>query len=135
MILQFVHRFFFVLPVIIVLGCGGQKTSMLEDEVLGLHDEVMPYLEDMKRQKRELMARKFDSASDSLAAQEIIGQLHLGDSLMWSWMHQYKPVDGLQDSLSEDEIQDYLIKQHKKMMRVRDVSFKAMDDANALLIK
>ena len=57
-----------VLLVLLIASCGGDKPNQinnLKDEVMGLHDEVMPKMGDLRKASKSLMmkAETLDSTS------------------------------------------------------------------------
>ncbi len=118
-----------------MLSCGVNQNKLLESEVMRLHDEVMPKLELMKRQKRSLVKTSFASERDSIKAHQVVKELTYGDSVMWAWMYQYRPVETLRDSLDEDEINLYLEEQLIKVTHVNSSIKNAIHQADELILQ
>ena len=78
-----------------------QKVNNLEQEVLYMHDEVMPLMADLvdlkgKLQKRneELQASEQSGAQDqAIINQMIISNLDIAHESMMDWMRNYQKVD------------------------------------------
>ena len=82
---------------------NDERVEETEEEVLAIHDEVMPKLNDINALKKQLSAKitELDSlqqegvSSTTLAEQrmkalELSQELTTADSLMMDWMHQYR---------------------------------------------
>ena len=125
------HNFvLLILMTIIFSSCGPPEVEKLEEEVLALHDEVMPWLDDMKAKRRQL-ARLTNA--DSVRITQTKALLSAADSLMWAWMYRYKSVASLEDSLSDTQLTTYLRSQRESIQHVNMVTKKAMAEANELL--
>ena len=57
------------------------ENEKLEKEVLDIHDEVMPWLDDMKAMRRTLSKTPFENKNDSMKAVQASIALHRADSL------------------------------------------------------
>lgn len=82
---------------------GGERVKETEDEVMAIHDEVMPKMQDIMNLKKKLSAKllELDSlqqegvSSNTLAEQRVKAldlsrDLTMADSLMMDWMYQYR---------------------------------------------
>jgi hypothetical protein len=134
MILQIHTRFIFISLLLLAVSCGPNAIHNLEQELLAVHDEVMPEMERMKAQRRKLISRDYASTQDSLKGYLIAQSLHESDSLMWAWMLQYVPVDRLRDSLNQDQLVDYLKTQRAMIGRVSDQMKSSMRRAEEILM-
>ncbi len=129
-----IHRIiFFAILISLTTGCGPDKIEKLEEEVFALHDEVMPLLPEMKSQRRSLATRTYPTVTDSIAGRSASVDLHRADSLMWHWMYQYVPTEQLRDSLSRNEIEDYLTRQREMASGVNEAIKSAMKSAENYL--
>ena len=94
-----------MLVVFAVTACNqdGERVQETEDEVMAIHDEVMPKMQEIMNLKKQLSAKllELDSlqqegvSSTTLAEQkmkllEISQDLGMADSLMMDWMYQYR---------------------------------------------
>ena len=89
-----------------------EKKPLL-DQVLEVHDEVMPKMGDLEKTKR-LLVGKADSIAalqpelaDSLNA--LAQDIALANEAMMDWMRNFDPTY----SASEEEVKDYLLKKKK----------------------
>ena len=118
-----------------VISCSPSENERLEKEVLDIHDEVMPWLDDMKLLRRKLLKSPFDNKADSSKADEAAIALHRADSFMWAWMYQYKPVNKVRDSMTDAQLNDYLIHQREYIAHVNTSMKNAVKRANEILKK
>lgn len=132
-------RFFNLLLAFFLLACGGSTQSeqsdqtTLKEEVMAVHDEVMPKMGELRSMEKKLRA-KGDSllASDSLLAQKHIAAAdaikHANDGMM-TWMRSFDPnYEG-----TEEEIKSYMESQKDSIEKVRDNMLQSLDSGKRLL--
>lgn len=93
------------------------KQQLLYDQVIELHDEVMPKLSQISTLKSEIEVR-MEASEDSTERSEwfeLMQLLDLADESMWVWMRQFKPE---MDSVVTTEDMDYLELQLKEVAEV-----------------
>ncbi len=130
-------KFLFVSVVVLTLsGCGGQTqenqngssdadnadpNQVLYDQVMDIHDEVMPRMEDLYALKKKLQDQI--AASPTMVDEERkklehrIANLDSVGNLMMDWMHQFSP---LPDSLGQEAARDYLEGEMERIKVVRE---------------
>ncbi len=94
-----------ILTVYVLTACNqdGERVEETEDEVMAIHDEVMPKMQEIMNLKKQLSAKllELDSlqqegvssttlAEQKMKALELSGELTTADSLMMEWMYQYR---------------------------------------------
>lgn len=95
--------FLFISFAFVACNQGRERVEETEEEVMTIHDEVMPKMQDVMNLKKQLSAKllELDSlqqegvSSNTLAEQkmkalELSRDLTLADSLMMDWMYQYR---------------------------------------------
>ena len=92
------------------------EVQKLYDEVMVIHDEVMPEMGTIHKLKKQLKST-LKETSDDLSKENItnnIKALDLADDSMMEWMHQFKvPKEG------NDQLKlEYLTDQKQKMSKV-----------------
>lgn len=108
----------------------GGGNQALYDEVMKVHDEVMPKMDDiykLKEQLKDKIANTPDMAADK--KQEIEGIILRLDSAsegMMVWMRNFNP---LPDSTGEQEARDYLESEMEKIKKVGEDVRKALEEA------
>lgn len=107
---------------------GGNQA--LYDEVMNIHDEVMPKMNDIHRKKTELKEKLANnpgvSAEEKDKANAMIAKLDSAGESMMAWMREFRP---LPDSLGEDKAREYLEKELERVKRVRENILEALDEA------
>jgi regulator of replication initiation timing len=130
-----------ILPVLslvmlsLVWGCGEKKqdNQALYDEVMKVHDEVMPKMDDIYKLKQEL--KKHISDNPNLVDEKrktieaTILKLDSASEAMMVWMRNFNP---LPDSLGEERAREYLEDQQEKIKSVKEEMLDAIDKAKAL---
>src|SRR6185436_10849570 len=93
----------------------------LYDQVMDLHDEVMPKMGNIQSIKRDIEDQIKNTpgmtAEQKAEFQRMISKLDSADRLMMDWMHQFSPPD----SLDEESQRAYLETQMEKIKKVRDL--------------
>lgn len=138
--------FFFVSLVLGSFSCSNSdklspdqlKVKEFEDEVLAIHDEVMPLMgnlvslkEQLEEENKSLSASLETSAPDQVILNNmVISKLDAAHEGMMRWMRNYRPADLESDpyvTLKYLEEQKYIIG------LVRDLVNDAIDSANDIL--
>jgi hypothetical protein len=129
---------------IILSGCGQKSNDKehredesgnkaLYDEVMNVHDEVMPKMNDIYKLKEELKKRLANSPDISEEKrqhiQNTILRLDSANESMMVWMRNFNPIP---DSLGEEKAREYLEQEKEKVGKVKKDVLKAIDDAKAV---
>ena len=135
-----------LLPLMMFFSCGkpasqseneemegteeGNPNQALYDQVMDIHDEVMPKMEDiykLKSQLQEQIANTPDMVMEKKEAiEKKILQLDSANNAMMDWMHQFSP---LADSADEEEARAYLEDQMEKIKKVKEEMLTAIEKA------
>jgi len=109
---------------------GGNQA--LYDQVMAIHDEVMPKMNDLYKLKEELKDKIAQTpAMPDAKKAEIEGTIAKLDSAsenMMIWMRNFNP---LPDSLGEDQAKEYLENEMEKIKGVRAGVEEALEKGNA----
>ena len=107
-------------------GDSGTKTNdtkALEDQLMAMHDEVMPKLTDMQHLSTELRKYKTDVKENQEGKlvypdglEQNIDNLKLAEQGMWDWMKLYHDQ---RDSVPQDQLKPFLVKQIELMNSVK----------------
>jgi DNA repair exonuclease SbcCD ATPase subunit len=108
----------------------------LYDQVMDIHDEVMPKAEDIYQLKKELQ-EKISSAPDLIAEkkQELelaIAQLDSADQSMMDWMHHFHP---LPDSADQEKARAYLESEMERIKKVRELMNESIEKGKSATSK
>lgn len=104
----------------------------LYDQVMDIHNEVMPKMDELYKAKVKLRARLDESPAptetEKEAIQKRISRLDSASENMMAWMRQFDPIP---DSLGEERAKAYLENELVKVKEVRQHVLEALQDAEA----
>lgn len=139
---------FLVLTALVITSCSpGEKKDyeVLDGEILDIHDEVMPKLEDLNHYAEEIRSRivQLDSlqqegvssntlAEQRLKANDLLVKLHLADSLMWDWMRAYE-ADSAKALPNPEETLKYFRNEKSKILEVQEKTESSIREAQNFL--
>lgn len=108
----------------------------LYDQVMDIHDEVMPKMEDLYKLKKDLQD-KIAAAPGMVPDQKkelenMISNLDSASSAMMDWMHQFNP---LPDSVNEEAAREYLENEMQRIKQVRDRTNETLEKAKLMIEK
>ncbi|EIM76690.1 hypothetical protein A3SI_09583 [Nitritalea halalkaliphila LW7] len=101
------------------------ENEALRDEVIAVHDEVMPYMDELKALKRKVLADA-ESGEGPLSAEEaedLATELDAAFDGMFAWMRQFKVKN---DEMSPEEVEEYLNDQMAKVRVVHEQITRAL---------
>lgn len=108
----------------------GLEEGVLYDEVMKLHDEGMEKMDEIHALKQELMKEVADSPNlieeKQAELENKISQLDSAGRAMMVWMRNFHPES---DTLDSQGYRDYLETELKKVRKVRDDIFAAVERA------
>lgn len=124
----------FLVLFVLIAGCDTKKDNQaLYDEVMNVHDEVMPKMDDIYKLKEELKKEIVDTPGmveeKRKAIESAILQLDAASEEMMDWMRNFNP---LPDSLGEENARKYLEEQKTKVDKVKEDMLQAIDKAKSL---
>ncbi|MFT4536091.1 MAG: formate dehydrogenase maturation protein FdhE [Saprospiraceae bacterium] len=102
--------------------------STLEKKVMNVHDEVMPKLGELNKDKKKLQTILANSTDESVKTtlQEAITSLEKADEGMMDWMAEYK----LPSDISSQEV--YLKNEMMRITKVKTDMLQSMSNAKLL---
>ena len=110
----------------------GSPNQKLYDNVMDIHNEVMPKLDDLYKAKVKLSVRLKDSTEASeKERQQIANKIARIDSAsesMMVWMRQFDPIP---DSLGEEKARAYLESELAKIQKVKQDVLQALENADS----
>ncbi|MEB2778226.1 hypothetical protein SYJ56_23145 [Algoriphagus sp. D3-2-R+10] len=116
---------------------GPSENEKLREEVIAVHDEVMPKMGKLKSLERRALEKVEElervNPVDSSKVEEykaLAYDLNHAHDSMFEWMHQYEPKDGDQ---SPEELKKYLDNQMVLVSAVNVEMKEALAKAEALL--
>lgn len=116
---------------ILLLFCACQdQNKKLYDEVMAVHDEVMPRMNDLYKAKTSLQKQLGDSSLSEERKQAISASIVLIDSAsdgMMVWMRKFDPESRKGD---KEQTRIYLEEELIKVGKVRDDILRALEHSN-----
>lgn len=137
-------RLLSILLVFIATSCGERKRSEnapenwddLKDEVMAVHDEIMPKMGELMSLKKQVDERIGKLESEDPDAEEleklrsISGSLENSHDKMMQWMREYEPNF---EGMVEKEIIEYLEMQKQKIKNVGEMTAESIESARQAL--
>lgn len=112
-----------------IISCGAPTDNKLYDEVMFIHDEVMPKMSDISKLGKEIKKKKQELSDSTLIAiyDDHIKALNEADEAMYDWMHEFELPD------QESDVEPYLIKEKDRIQKVSDMMLSSIANAQKLL--
>jgi 6-phosphogluconolactonase/glucosamine-6-phosphate isomerase/deaminase len=113
---------------ILITACNPDvsKSQALEEQVMNVHDEVMPKMTDLQSSKKELEMALANGA-DSTKVFEYLNQLDEADEAMMVWMDEYESPA---EDTKEEEKLTYLNLELSRIKDVKDKMLKVIKDVS-----
>ncbi|MEX2336026.1 MAG: hypothetical protein WD555_02000 [Fulvivirga sp.] len=95
------------------------EVEKMRNEVMAIHDEVMPEMGALMNLKKQLKAKinQMDSTEEKTdSLQPLVIQLEEADEAMMQWMRSYKEPSA---EMSQDEAMEYLQVKKKEILEVK----------------
>ncbi len=131
--LKFINKIIFLSFIASIVGCEPNikdQNKELKQEVIDIHDEVMPLMGDLKSlkkkidEKKEIISQSESENIDKIKELETLSMnLENAFNGMFVWMRQFQSS---YDEMSEEEVEKYLLKQKVKVEKVNEDIKKAM---------
>jgi hypothetical protein len=136
----------FFLSLLFAWGCGQKShehdghqavtsgenspNDALYDEVMKIHDEVMPKMDDIYKLKEELKGKTLTAVDDERKKQiEVsIATLDSASESMMVWMREFSPIP---DSVGVERAREYLETEMEKIKNVRTEVQEALEKGEA----
>ena len=120
----------FIVP-ILVIACQFDKNqdpevSLLYDQVIEIHDEVMPKMRDIRQLKKKLTS--ISSAEQNKDVKLALQQLEDAHDAMMDWMAQFKMPKNVEKSQSMDYLRGQMVSVNDMKAKMLD----AIENANEL---
>lgn len=131
---------FALLTLLWTMSCEEKKKEakdVLYDQVMEIHDEIMPKMGDIMKYKKQLKS-KMDALVENPeenseridALNQAITDLDNSHDEMMGWMREFNPDF---ESMTSEEIMNYLDEQKVKIEQVGKVTHAALNNAEELL--
>jgi hypothetical protein len=102
------------------------ENQVLYDEVMKIHDEVMPKMQDIHNRKQALKEKMVNVTAEQKKYLELqIAKLDSAQESMMVWMREFNPIP---DSVGEEKARDYLEGEMEKVKKVRENMLNALKE-------
>jgi len=113
----------------------GGPNQALYNQMMEVHDEVMPGMDDLMKLKRTLQDQIANSP-DMLAErkqelEKIISALDSASTSMMSWMHRIHEFNPLADSIDQEKAREYLETEMEEIRKVKELINETIEKAKA----
>lgn len=141
-----------LLAIISLFGCSksGDHSSMNHDteqtheegpnqalynQMMDVHDEVMPKMDDLMKLKRDLQEQIANSPEMVVERKQdlerIISNLDSASNAMMSWMHRIHEFNPLADSVNQEKAREYLETEMEEIRKVKELINESIEKAKA----
>jgi len=105
---------------------SGNTNQVLYNQVMDIHDEVMPKTETLYNISKELKAtlKEVKSGEEKQQLQTRIAYLDSVNNMMMDWMHEFKP---LPDTTNEEAARAYYETNLEKVKKVKEAILMALE--------
>ena len=112
---------------------GENPNKALYDQVMDIHDEVMPKMQDLYSLKLELLEKIAQSPNMPVykkeELQQTIAALDSTSNAMMEWMHNFNP---LPDSTNQEAAREYLESEMESIKKVRSLTNETIERAKEM---
>ncbi len=142
---------FIAISFIILVACGKSgehahhqedgstdvnPNQALYDQVMVIHDEVMPKMEDIYQLKKNLQDKIANTPGiveeQKKELEGVILSLDSANHAMMDWMHNFNP---LPDSVDQEAAREYLETEMERIRKVRDLTNETLEKARTVVEK
>ncbi len=138
----------FLSLILIITACGGPKldTVALRNEVMDIHDEVMPKMGELRSLKKQVLAKseELKSSADAQTVgdlENLAGSLDEAYSGMMTWMNDWSKSEknflnkdnGLKTGVDPEDAAKFLSDEKERVSKVRDNINSAIKSAKEVL--
>lgn len=107
---------------------GENPNQVLYNQVMDIHDEVMPKMESLYNIKKDLEGKLAQSAGLTEDEKTALAQrIHTVDSvskMMMDWMHEFNP---LPDTVDQEKAREYLENEMEKIKKVKEAMLETLE--------
>ena len=123
-------KFISMVLLALIFSTGCKQDNALYDEVMYIHDDVMPKMRDIHSNKKLLQSQLDTIQNDSLRTTILnqLSQLKKADDAMMDWMADFSV-----DNMDQNQKQTYLLAQKDSITKVRDLMLSSIADSEKLL--
>ncbi len=125
-----------VFLLVIVTACNQTAQQQQEEqkrweEMMAIHDEVMPKMADINALSRQLKEKLAVLDTTQTEAQQKLRQtieaLSAAEDGMMTWMAEIEPLSTLRETKKHEEIMTYLAEELKKVTKVKEDMLRSIE--------
>lgn len=120
-------------------SASDQSVVELEEEVMYIHDDVMPRMSNIMKHKEKINELLSDSTWHTSNPEYVtilrttLDKLNEAEKAMWDWMHNYSDVYG--QLQTDQQKSDFLNQEKEKISEVRVLMLESIEQAEVELSK
>ncbi len=107
----------------------------LYNQMMDVHDEVMPKMDEVMRLKRELQEQLANSPDMVIEKKQelekIISNLDSASNSMMSWMHRINEFNPQVDSIDQEKAREYLESEMEEIRKVKELMIESIEKAKS----
>ncbi len=107
----------------------------LYNQLMDVHDEVMPKMDDIMKLKRTLQEQIANSPDMLIERKQelehVISNLDSASNEMMNWMHRMHEFNPLADSVDQEKARDYLESEMEEIKKVKELINESIEKAKA----
>ena len=107
----------------------------LYNQMMDVHDEVMPRMDEIMRLKRELKEQISNSPEMVIERKQelenVISNLDSASNSMMSWMHRLHEFNPLADSVDQEKAREYLESEMEEIRKVKELISESIEKAQS----
>ncbi len=111
----------------------------LYNQMMDIHDEVMPKMDDVMKLKRELQEQIANSPDMVIERKKelenVISNLDSANNSMMSWMHRIHEFNPLADSVDQEKAREYLESEMEEIKKVKELMSESIEKAKSEMKK
>lgn len=118
----------------LVFSCEKKANELekLQEEVIGVHDEVMPKMGELRKTMKLLEAKADSMAEDSVKEaiyRDLASNIKVANESMMQWMRNFDPTL-IQNEVNEAKVKEYLLDQKDKIEKVKYDMLESLSEGN-----
>lgn len=107
----------------------------LYNQMMDVHDEVMPRMDEIMKLKRELQEQIANSPDMVIERKQelenVISNLDSASNSMMSWMHRIHEFNPLADSVDQEKAREYLESEMEEIRKVKELISESIEKAKS----
>lgn len=109
----------------------------LYNQMMDIHDEVMPKMDDIMKLKRALQDEIANTpemvAERKQELENVIYTLDSANNSMMNWMHRIHEFDPLADSVDQEKAREYLESEMEEIKKVKELMSESIEKAKTVV--